>query len=142
MKIAVADEFPVVYEGLKRAFDGHQDVEFVGYASSEGDAIEMLRRVHADLIIVDLRFKKGAGTFVRKIATTTPSVKVILYPGRIGEQDAVVALREGAAAIVLKRMPLRALMDSIDRLNGWAPSIHSERPKFANARLTRREEEI
>ncbi len=55
VKVIIADDHPLIRLGIRKLFDGAQDVEIMGEASNGQEAIELVEKHHPDVLIIDLQ---------------------------------------------------------------------------------------
>jgi DNA-binding NarL/FixJ family response regulator len=120
IRVAIVDDHEVVRQGLGALLSSQAGLQVVGNAGSVIEAAELLDRVDADVLLLDIRLGTDSGLrFLRDRASgaapgsdrTTPAVVVLSaydYP-----QYAEAALRLGAAGYVTKTAPLDELVDAI-----------------------------
>ena len=61
LHILLVEDSALLAERLREALAQLPNVEVVGTAESESDAIEMVRTLNVDLMILDLQLKRGTG---------------------------------------------------------------------------------
>ncbi len=103
LRIVIVEDHPVVRSGLKAFLGGQSDMEVVGEAASAAEAVQLLGRVEADVVVLDLRLPDASGTegIVRLLAARRGlRILVLSSYGRTG--DVRSALDAGAAGYVVK----------------------------------------
>lgn len=102
-RILIVDDHAVVREGLARILAGASEGWTVGEASSGFQALEWLRREHADLVIVDLSMPGMSGLeLIRRIRGEFGRVAVLVLSMHAEEQYAMRAFKAGANGYVTK----------------------------------------
>jgi DNA-binding NarL/FixJ family response regulator len=102
-RILIVDDHAVVREGLARILAGASEAWTVGEASSGFQALEWLRREHADLVIVDLSMPGMSGLeLIRRIRGEFGRVAVLVLSMHAEEQYAMRAFKAGANGYVTK----------------------------------------
>jgi len=102
-RILIVDDHAVVREGLARILAGAGEAWTVGEASSGFQALEWLRREHADLVIVDLSMPGMSGLeLIRRIRGEFGRVAVLVLSMHAEEQYAMRAFKAGANGYVTK----------------------------------------
>ncbi len=61
MKAFIVEDSPVIRERLHSMIDGIQDIEHVGDADNEADAVRCIHKTQPDLLILDLTLASGNG---------------------------------------------------------------------------------
>lgn len=104
-KIAVfiADDHPVVRQGLSAFLALQSDIELVGEASDGREAVDKVLDLVPDVVLMDLAMPVLDGIeAIRLIRTNSPSTKVIALTSFNDEGRLVAAVRAGAAGYLLK----------------------------------------
>lgn len=116
IRILLADDHPVVREGLRGTLSAEPDLEVVAEASNgpqaEALAAELLPGL--DLILMDLRMPGGDG--VESIARITAAglpVRVVVLTTYEDDRDILRAVEAGAAGYLLKDMARAELADAV-----------------------------
>jgi DNA-binding NarL/FixJ family response regulator len=80
LRVLVVDDHELIRFSLKVAFSSQENIELVGLASNGQEAIEMVKRHHPDVIILDLQMPVmdgwSASTQIKDIA---PNTQIIAY---------------------------------------------------------------
>jgi DNA-binding NarL/FixJ family response regulator len=114
----MADDHPVVREGLRRILDRQVGIEVVGEAD-RGDAVESLvQRMSPDVVLLDIEMP---GTdFLELIPSITAGgtgPKVLVLSGHPEETYALHALRAGAAGYLEKANAAERLVEAVRRVH-------------------------
>jgi len=142
IRLIVVDDHPVVREGTAALLAGHVGIDVVGTAESVDQAVALIGRVDADVLLLDIRLGSDSG--LRLLGGGTPDRPAIIvltsydYP-----QYAEAAFRLGASGFVLKTAPIAELLDAIRRVaaGGLAFSVRP-RSGAAVGRLSERELDV
>jgi len=113
--VLLADDHPVVREGLRAllAADGALDV--VGEAASGEEAVTLAARLRPDVVLMDLRMPgplDGASATAR-ITADLPGVRVLILTTYDTDTDILRAVEAGATGYLLKDTPRRDLTDAV-----------------------------
>jgi len=142
IRLIVVDDHPVVREGTAALLAGHVGIDVVGTAESVDQAVALVGRVDADVLLLDIRLGSDSGLrLLGGGASDGPAIIVLTsydYP-----QYAEAALRLGASGFVLKTAPIAELLDAIRRVaaGGLAFSVRP-RSGAAVGRLSERELDV
>ena|ERR1700740_425073 len=123
--ILIADDHPVVREGLSAILDRQPDMEVVAEASNGLEAVELHLRHLPDITLLDLRMPDldGAAT-VSKIRSQVPDAKIIIMSAYEGEEELCDAILAGAEGYVSKASPRQQLLACIHEVyegKKWIP---------------------
>ena len=115
IKILLADDHPVVREGLRGMLSAESDIEVVGEAASGTEAVALFAALHPDVILMDLRMPGGDGVdAIAKIrAGHENGVKIIVLTTYDADADILRAVEAGAAGYLLKDAPRADLLRAI-----------------------------
>jgi DNA-binding NarL/FixJ family response regulator len=112
-RILVADDHPIVLDGLRRVLDAQPDFEVVAEAHDGADAVERVRDSGAHLAILDVSMPRMTGLqAAREIARHHPDTRVLMLSMHDNEEYLFEALAAGAAGYVLKTSVDRDLVDA------------------------------
>jgi two-component system, NarL family, response regulator len=111
IRIVIVDDHDVVREGLA-AILSRREMTVVGQASDGSEAIDLVRRHHPDITLMDLRMPKMDGlAATRAIVAEFPGARIIILTTFEGEEEN--ALVAGARAVVLKEAHRDELLSTI-----------------------------
>ncbi|MFD0557007.1 LuxR family two component transcriptional regulator [Stackebrandtia endophytica] len=116
IEVIIADDHPVVREGLRAVLCGEPDIEVVGECGDGEQAVLMAARLRPDVAILDLRMPvlDGADATARIVADGSAAVLVITTYDTDG--DIVRAIRAGASGFLLKDAARTELIDGVRRV--------------------------
>jgi DNA-binding NarL/FixJ family response regulator len=149
--VYVCESQPIVIEGLKRALEGHSDLQLVGASSSIADALESIAAVQPSIILLDQAAgNKAAFELIPKIRMRSLHSHAILWVTNVTEVESFRALQSGMRGILKKTLPVESVVEclrAVGRGNIWIEnSISNQVVGFLNRRnlprLTPREYEI
>lgn len=114
IRIVLADDHPVVREGLRAMLSAEPDLEVVGDASSGPQAEALTAELRPDIVLMDLRMPGGGGvdSIVRMTEAGLPS-RVIVLTTYETDRDILRAVEAGAAGYLLKDLPRAELADAV-----------------------------
>lgn len=116
-RILIVDDHAVVREGLARILAATGEGWTVGEASSGFQAIEWLRREHADLVIVDLSMPGMSGLeLIRRIRDEFGRVAMLVLSMHAEEQYALRAFKTGANGYVTKDRAAAELVAAVRKV--------------------------
>ena len=103
LRILLADAQRLSLEGAKAALAVDENVEVVGEAFRAADVLEALKRVEADVVVLDLELPDMDGlACIGLVRQNYPSVHVVVLSGTNDPGRIDAALRTGAAGFILK----------------------------------------
>jgi two-component system, NarL family, response regulator DevR len=104
-RILLVDDHEVVRLGLKSLLDRHPDFDVVAEASTAREAMERVKMLVPDVVVMDIRLPGGSGIEAcQEITDKFPDIKVIMLTSYAEDEMLFSAIRAGAAGYVLKQI--------------------------------------
>src|SRR5260370_10270574 len=114
IRILVADDHPVVRDGLIAMLGTQPDFEVVGEASTGLETVERTRALHADIVLIDLAMPEMDGVeAIRQLRTAAPQTQAIVLTAFDSDERIVGALQAGAQGYLLKGAPRGEIFNAI-----------------------------
>jgi DNA-binding NarL/FixJ family response regulator len=114
IRVLLADDHPVVREGLRGMLAAEPDLEVVAEASSGGEAAALARASEPDVILMDLRMPGGDGVeAITRLQADGGKAKVIVLTTYDTDADILRAVEAGATGYLLKDTPRADLIAAI-----------------------------
>jgi DNA-binding NarL/FixJ family response regulator len=140
IRLVVTDDHPVVLQGLQSLFATSPDFMVVAACATGEQTLGAAREQRPDVLVLDLRMRGLDGLAVlRALKDDAVSVRVVILTAEIDDDQTLEALRLGAAAIVLKEMAPRLLMECVRKVHAGERWIERESVGRALDTLLRRE---
>lgn len=106
IRILVADDHPVVRDGLVAMLGTQPDFEVVGESINGREAVDMAQSLQPDVIFLDLEMPELDGVdALRKMRTANPNIKVIVFTAFDTDERILAAVQAGAQGYMLKGAP-------------------------------------
>lgn len=116
MKLMLVDDHPLFLEGLKYLLETH-GVAVEGTANDGEEAVELTRRIHPDIILMDIRMPKCSGIdAMKRIKAELPDVRVVMLTTSDEDDDLFEAIKNGASGYLLKSVNADELIDMLSNL--------------------------
>ncbi|WP_328347403.1 response regulator transcription factor [Micromonospora sp. NBC_00421] len=116
VRVVIVDDQALVRAGFRMVLDSQPDLAVVGEAIDGADALRVLARVEADVVVMDLRMPTMDGVeATRRICAGSADgrPRVLVLTTFDTEADAFAALRAGASGFLLKNVPPEDLLAAI-----------------------------
>jgi len=113
-RVILADDHPIVLNGLRNLVQAEEDIDLIGEASSGTAALNLIREAKPDVAVIDISMPDLNGIKLsRRIADELPAVRILVLT--LHEDLAFVnqALHAGARGYVLKRSATECLIQAI-----------------------------
>ena len=102
MRVLLVDDHALFVEGLKSLLDANH-IEVVGTAGNGLEALEQVRSLKPDIVLMDINMPNMAGIEgARLIKAEFPQVKVVMLTMSTNDGDLFEALRLGASGYIVK----------------------------------------
>jgi len=118
--ILIVDDHPLVREGLKSILKPATEYEVVGQAGNARDAIQMVKRLKPDLVLLDLGLPDKSGLELsREIRSISPPTRILIVSMHSKVDYIVKAFQAGATGYMTKESATERLLQGIAQvLNG------------------------
>ena len=146
--LMVADDHPVVREGLIAMIERQPNMRVVAQASNGQEAVDQFLARRPDVGLLDLRMPGMNGVdAVVAICEREPAARLIILTTYQGQEEIYRALRAGALGYLLKDAPAEELVESIRAVSAgrtWIPPAVGAKlaQRVTDRQLTTREMEI
>jgi DNA-binding NarL/FixJ family response regulator len=131
IRVILADDHTLVRAGIRRIIDGQPGCEVVAEAADGLAALDVVRRVEADLLVVDLKMDGLDGIEVtRAVKAERPALKVIVLTMHAGREYVTRATGAGADGYLLKDSAVQDLAAAIEAVMAggtyFSPAIQQQ----------------
>ncbi len=114
IEILVVDDHAIMRDGIHALIDLHDDIEVVGEASDGKEAIEKVRELVPDVVIMDIAMPGMDGLeAARRIRKRNPEVKVLVLTQHDHKEYVLSAIKAGVAGYLPKRAVSSELVSAI-----------------------------
>jgi len=114
IKILIADDHPVVREGLNAMLSREVDFKVVGEAKDGAEAVNKVAELRPDVVLMDLRMPELDGVeAMRQIRANNTKVKFIILTTYSDDDYIFSGIEAGARAYLLKDAPREELFKAI-----------------------------
>jgi NarL family two-component system response regulator LiaR len=114
VRIVLADDHPVVRQGLRAFLETQPEVEILGEAADGEEAVRQVERLLPDVVLMDIVMPKVDGIeAIRRIRAISPSTQAIVLTSFADDEKIVAAVRAGAAGYLLKDARPQELINAI-----------------------------
>ncbi len=127
IRVLVADDHPLVRQGVAAVVAAQSDMSIVGEAGDGQQAVELFRKLRPDVALIDLGLPVLDGIEAMKaIRSEFPGSRLIALTVYHGDEDIHQALRAGAQAYLLKSAPPLQLVAAIRAVHAGLRTIPPE----------------
>jgi len=112
--IVLADDHQIVRQGLQVLLKAEPDLSVIGETGDGLEAVALVERLKPDVLIIDLMLPGLNGLEVtRQVNQRWPQTRVVILSMHVNEAYVLEALRNGAAAYVLKESSITDLVQAV-----------------------------
>ncbi|MGH8718661.1 MAG: response regulator [Burkholderiales bacterium] len=117
IRVLICDDHAIVRTGLKQILDEAPDMSVSGEAATGNEALQKLREVDCDVVLLDIAMpeKNGIDT-LKQIKQVKPGLAVLVLSMYPEEQYAISLLRAGAAGYMTKESATDQLLAAIRKV--------------------------
>jgi two-component system, NarL family, nitrate/nitrite response regulator NarL len=141
IRLALADDHPIILEGLEQLFRREKDFEVVATATTGEEALAVVRKHHPHILVLDIRMPHGDGLWVLKqVHADKLPTRVVLLTATLDEDEVLDAMQAGISGLVLKEAAAVKLVDTVRRVSRGEQALEPSLVSRALERLSQREE--
>ncbi len=114
IRLLIADDHPVVRDGLSGIFESDPGFEVLGQAADGAQAVDLAERLGPDVVLMDLRMPgtDGLGA-IAEIARRGLAARVLVLTTYDTDADVLPAIQAGATGYLLKDAPRTELLRAV-----------------------------
>jgi DNA-binding NarL/FixJ family response regulator len=123
-RIVIVDDHPLFRKGLEQLIDSHEGLAVCGEAAKAGEAMDVVRKIKPDLVIVDLSLPGAHGLeLIKNIRAEFPKLPILVLSMHDESLYALRALRAGAQGYVMKQEALENVIYALHELFAGRPYL-------------------
>ncbi|WP_339618385.1 response regulator transcription factor [uncultured Salinibacterium sp.] len=115
IRVAIADDHPVVRAGLRALLEHEDDLTVVGEAATPDDAFALVQSVNPSVVLMDLQFgeRESGADVTRRIRALDAAPYVLVLTNYDTDGDILGAVEAGASGYLLKDAPPHELIAAV-----------------------------
>jgi len=152
IRVVIADDHPVVREGIGRLLETAEGISVVAVAADGAEAVERATSLDADVVLMDLSMPNVDGVeATRQLAAVRPQTRVVVLTTFADQRRILDAINAGASGYLLKDARPDEVIAAVHAVvAGGVPLdpkaarvlVDSRRTNRAEPELTPREREV
>jgi DNA-binding NarL/FixJ family response regulator len=117
IRIVIADDHPIVRDGIRRLLSLESDIDVVGEAGDGRAVLDVVHETNPDILLLDLRMPNldGLGA-LETLQQTNKRTRVIILTASEDKNEFVQAMKLGCSGIVLKQTAPDLIVKSIRKV--------------------------
>ncbi len=125
IKLILAEDHTLVREGIREMISGQPDMEILGEAANGAEAVELVGRLHPDVVLMDIAMPGVNGIeATRIIKKTFPNVSILILTAHYSQELIMAVVEAGAAGYMLKNSRGQELVNAIRAVNDGESVLH------------------
>jgi len=125
IRILVADDHPMLREGLIAVLSTQQDLEVVGEAADGSEVVRLADSLKPDVILLDLEMPGLSGVAaLEKLRDADSTARTIIFTAYDTDERILGALRAGARGYLLKGAARTEIFDAIRTVHAGGSLLH------------------
>jgi DNA-binding NarL/FixJ family response regulator len=142
IRVLIADDDPLVRVGLSLVLGAAPEVEIVGEAADGSEAVEMVRGLRPDVVLMDVRMPRMDGlAATEELRRDGPEPAIIVLTTFDTDENLLGALRLGANGFLLKDIAPTEILNAVRRAAAGesilAPAVVPRLIEYAVGRTVR-----
>jgi two-component system NarL family response regulator len=126
IRIVIADDHPVIREGLRDLLSSHGDFIVAGEAADGLQAVDVWHETKPDVGLFDLRMPGLDGLeALHRIREQQPQAAIVILTTMTSEADVDRAVAAGANAYLPKQSSMAEIVGCIQAVRHGAPYVHA-----------------
>ena len=114
IRLLIADDHPVVRDGLAGMLASQPDMQLVGAAADGRQAVDLSASTHPDVLLLDLRMPGMDGVqVIDELRSRHPGIRILVLTTYDTDADILRAIEAGASGYLLKDAPREDLFQAI-----------------------------
>ena len=114
VRVVLADDQPLIRAGLRVLIADTPDLDIVGEAGTGAQAVQLVRDIQPDVVVMDIRMPGMDGIEATRIITAGSETARVVVLTTFDDDDYVyAALRAGASGFLVKDMALEDILAGI-----------------------------
>jgi NarL family two-component system response regulator LiaR len=127
IKVLIVDDHQVVRQGLRTFLELHDDIQVVGEAADGQSAVDLVRELTVDVVLMDLMMPRLDGiSATREVIGLGTGTRVIALTSFADDSQVFPAIQAGASSYLLKDVSPDELIEAIRAAHRGEPRLHPD----------------
>lgn len=117
IRVLIADDHPILREGLKHILADCSDIVYVGEAADGHQVLEQIRHAAFDIVLLDMQMPGKSGVeLIRQIRQEQPKLPILVLSTHKEDMYAVRTIKAGASGYLCKDNAAQGLLQAIRKV--------------------------
>lgn len=126
INVLIADDHPIVREGLKQILAKQSDIVVAGEAASCKEVLKLVNQDQYDVVLLDIKMPDRMGLdIIEELKIKYPKLPILILSTYSEEQYAITALKSGASGYVVKESAPKELIKAITQVTKGVKYVSS-----------------
>ncbi len=127
IRVVLVDDHQLVRTGIRMILESTEDVRIVGEAESGEEAMEVVRRVRPDVVLMDISMPGMGGLeATRKLLSVDPELRIVVLSVHVEEPYPSRFMKVGAAGYLTKDCAVEEMLAAITTVHQGGRYIGAE----------------
>src|SRR3989440_10349335 len=114
IRILLADDHPIVREGLRAVLETQTDFEVIAECATGDEALRLSSALHPDMLLLDLEMPVMDGVeAIRRLRQMPGAPRIIVFTAFDNDERIIHAIQAGADGYLLKGAPREEIFKAI-----------------------------
>src|SRR3984885_4810288 len=122
IKLLLVDDHPVVRKGIRSCLEGHEQLNIVGEGTDGLQALEKVKELSPDVVLMDIDMPNMSGLEATKIIRKDfPKTRVLILSVHTNKEPVLQIIKSGAQGYVLKDASPEVLVRALEAIDAGEP---------------------
>jgi DNA-binding NarL/FixJ family response regulator len=118
IRVVLADDHPIVRDGLKKLLSLEEDIRVVGEAADGRELVQVVQQLSPDVVVLDLRMPNMDGLATLQVfQQLNLKPRIIVLTASEDKNEFIQAMKHGCSGIVLKQTAPELIVKSIRKVH-------------------------
>ena len=125
IQVLIADDHPIVQQGLDVLINAQPDMELVAIATNGEEAVRLAKETQPNVIVMDLHMPVKDGlTAIEELRETDLESRILVLTSFPDDDMVMAAIKSEANGILIKDIPPEQLLEAIRAVNRGESTLH------------------